>query len=306
MARADVVWDDGTRELFILRGDPPPAETLITSDRDAEWRLLRALHDAGALAVPEPRFYEGAEEHLGTKCIVMEAVGAPTLQRLLDEADDAAQFTDGFVDAMAKVHSVALDVLPDHMARPASWDEYMDARIGVWSATDATLPDSNPVLRYVAAWLRAHRPPPCPLVLVHGDFQPSNVLLHEERGHVFVDWEFARVGDPREDLGYYLTYANVIGPDLYTPDPEAFLARYRAQTGLTAEQVNPATVGYFSLISTISTISTIMQSVAGMGLGEQGGTMVTYNINAVSYLEDQWLALCDKLGAAIPLTGGRR
>jgi aminoglycoside phosphotransferase (APT) family kinase protein len=268
--------------------------------------VLRALHASDAIAVPEPHYYKGSEEHLGTRCIVMEAIDAPTLQRHLDAADDVAQFVEGFVDTMAALHAVDPDVLPGTMVRPASWDEFLDARIAQWTELDASLPDSSPVLRYVAAWLRTHRPPPCPLGLVHGDYQPANLLLDEERGHVVVDWEFARIGDPREDLGYYLTYANLIGPDLYGRDPDAFLARYRARTGLSAEQVNPATVSYFALISTLSTISTIVQSIAGMARGEQGGIMVTYNINAFAYLGDMWLNLCDGLSTAIPRPGGRR
>src|SRR5262249_3579775 len=142
-------------------------------------------------------------------------------------------FAESFVDTLAAIHSVDLAQLPNEMPRPTSWDAYLDEKIALWNATEAALPDSNPVLRYVAAWLRANRPEPCRLVLVHGDPQPSNILVEGGGGHVVVDWEFARIGDPREDLGYYLSYSQAVGPSLYAPDPESFLARYREQTGLT-------------------------------------------------------------------------
>jgi aminoglycoside phosphotransferase len=41
-------------------------------------------------------------------------------------------------------------------------------------------------------------------VLVHGDFGPNNVLLHPESFAVtaLLDWEFAHLGDPIEDLAW--------------------------------------------------------------------------------------------------------
>ena len=60
------------------------------------------------------------------------------------------------------------------------------------------------------------------------------------------DWEFGRIGDPREDLGYYSHLP--VPPNLYEADPQGFLARYRERTGLTEEQVNPQTVSYFYVL----------------------------------------------------------
>ena len=42
-----------------------------------------------------------------------------------------------------------------------------------------------------------------PLALVHGDCQPSNVLVADGADPLVIDWEFAHIGDPREDIGYY-------------------------------------------------------------------------------------------------------
>ncbi|HKE74450.1 MAG TPA: phosphotransferase family protein [Acidimicrobiales bacterium] len=304
MARACVVWDDGTTETLVLRGDPPPAETLIDSDRDAEWRLLQALHATGGVAVPEPRWYEANGTHLGTKCIVMEGCPGPQMHSTLTESEDLRPAADEFVDTLATIHAVDLASLPGEMPRPTDWASYLDDKIRLWTDTEAGLPDCNPVLRYVAAWLRANRPPEAPLVLVHGDPQPSNIVLDERRGHVVVDWEFARIGDPREDLGYYLSYSQSVGPSLYSFDPEAFLARYRRRTGLSAAQVNQATVGYFSLIATLSTMATIMNGVAAMAGGATGGTMVTYNINAIGYMNSKWLETSEALTE--PLAALRR
>lgn len=295
MARASVEWDDGEQEVLVLRGDPPPEETLMSSDRDAEWRLLQALHAAGQVAVPRPRYYEGSWAHLGTKCIVMEASPGLQMHAVIVQQDDLGESADQFVDTLARIHAVDLHRLPAEMERPPAWDAYLDERIRRWTDAEASAPASDPVIRYVAAWLRANRPPEAPLTLVHGDAQPSNILLDDDRGHVVVDWEFARIGDPREDLGYYLSYSDAVGPSLYSRDPEAFLARYRERTGLSELQVNQATVAYFSLVATLPTVARIIDGVGAMAAGAAGGAMITYGINSIAHVHSSWLAACEQL-----------
>ncbi len=39
-------------------------------------------------------------------------------------------------------------------------------------------------------------------VLVHGDFGPQNVLIQDDRITALLDWEFAHIGQPVEDLAW--------------------------------------------------------------------------------------------------------
>src|SRR4051794_24257674 len=87
-AVADVRWDDGAGERFVLRGDPPPGDGVFVSDRDAEWALLQALAGSGAVPVARPRWYDATGEHLGTKCIVFDHVQGRNLQDVLATAPD--------------------------------------------------------------------------------------------------------------------------------------------------------------------------------------------------------------------------
>src|ERR1700689_1650638 len=48
-ALATVRWADGSQESFVLRSDPPPDTGVFDSDRDSEWRLLKAI--SGKLAI---------------------------------------------------------------------------------------------------------------------------------------------------------------------------------------------------------------------------------------------------------------
>jgi thiamine kinase-like enzyme len=131
-----------------------------------------------------------------------------------------------------------------------------------------------------------------PLVLVHGDCQPGNVLVAEGRDPVIIDWEFAHVGDPREDLGYYSK--SPVVPSLYRADPEAFLAQYRELTGLSESQVNIEVIDYFFILGMAHLLSQIIEAAAALTMGKGRGVMASFLINSVSYFYEQYLEICSQ------------
>jgi aminoglycoside phosphotransferase (APT) family kinase protein len=329
IARARVRWRDGTEETFILRGDPPPGGGVFASDRDAEWELLRALPSATPVSTPVStpvtRWYDGSGEYLGSKAIVMDCAQARSLQESLARAGDVSPLADLFVDTFAAVHGTRLDRLPARMPHPPDWAAYLDGVLARYDRMAGEYPSSAPVLAYVTRWARSHRPPPVPLGLVHGDCQPSNVLVGAFGPPLVIDWEFAHIGDPREDLGYYTQIP--LEPNVYWTDPERFLRRYRAATGLTEEQVNPQTVDYFLIIGMALLLEQLLAAAAAIeaqgrpgiaaqgrpGIGAQGrpgilaperpgigaperpGILAPYLVNAISHQHDMFLAICDRL-----------
>lgn len=295
MARAVVEWSDGSRETFVLRGDPPPGKSMMDTDRDSEWALLRSLGDAQAIDMPAARYYDGTGEHLGTKCIVLDFVDGRSLQSHLNDLSPDTGYgnhRNDLVDTMAKVHSIDVDALPESLSRPADWDSYIGSLIDRFRQADRGHAESVPFLRYVAAWLDAHRPPPLPLRLVHSDFQPANIMVDDAGRHLLIDWELAHIGDPREDLGYYNVYSAASGPSLLTADPEGFLARYREQTGFTEATVNMATLVYFSSLAAITVYSQILRGADAMYQGANGGLMTTYTLNALTVGHNNFLSGC--------------
>jgi aminoglycoside phosphotransferase (APT) family kinase protein len=292
-ARARVRWRDGVEETFILRGDPPPGIGVFASDRDAEWDLLRALPAATSVSVPAVRWYDSSGEYLGSKAIVMDCAPAWSLQDEMARADDAGPLTDLFVDTFAAVHRTPLDRLPAAMPHPPDWPAYLDGVLAGYDRIAAEYPSSAPVLRYITWWARAHKPPPVSLGLVHGDCQPSNVLVGSSGPPLVIDWEFAHIGDPREDLGYYTQIP--LEPNVYWADRERFLRRYRAATGLTEEQVNPGVVDYFLIIGMATLLEQLLAAAAAIGAPERPGILAPYLINAISHQHDMFLAICDRL-----------
>ena len=132
----------------------------------------------------------------------------------------------------------------------------------------------------MAAQLAAHRPPPVPLTFVHGDAQPANILVPDQGPVLMIDWEFARIGDPREDLGYYSHLP--VPPNLYQADPPGFLARYRERTGLTREQVNEDTVSYFYVLGMARLLGQMFDATDALARGQSRGVMATYMMNGIS------------------------
>lgn len=295
MARARVEWADGRSELVVLRGDPPPGQAMMETDRDLEWALLAALRDADAVRTPTARHYDHSGEHLGTKCIVIDHVDGQTLQALLNsdvDGRDRARHTVDLVDTLATIHAVEPDRMAPALTAPADWDTYLGGLIDRFRLAEAAHVEADPFLRYVAAWLDANRPPPLPLRLVHGDYQPANLLVGPDGHHHVVDWELAHIGDPREDLGYYNVYAAALGPNLLMEDPEAFLARYRERTGFDEEAVNLQTVAYFSSIAAMTVFGQILAGAAAMALGNNAGIMTTYTLNALMLGHENFMAGC--------------
>jgi aminoglycoside phosphotransferase (APT) family kinase protein len=296
MARADVEWSDGTREALVLRGDPPPGRALIETYRDTELELLAALSASGEVPMPALRHYDATGERLGTKCIVLEFVDGRSLQATLDAVPvgEHRDLRRGLVDTMARIHSIDLDERSLPLPRPTDWSDYLGGLIDRFRQADRDYAESVPFLRYVGAWLDAHRPPALPLRVVHGDFQAANIMVDATGELLMIDWELAHIGDPREDLGYYNVYSSASGPNqnLFLADPEGFLARYRERTGFSEEAVNMATMVYFSALAAIALYARMLAATAALARGTNAGLMTTYNINALTIGHGNFIAGC--------------
>jgi aminoglycoside phosphotransferase (APT) family kinase protein len=295
MAKALVEWSDGRTQHLVLRGDPPPGKAMMETDRDLEWSLLNTLGATGAVPMPAALHYDGTGDQLGTKCIVIEHVDGPSLQAVLDrdpEGRDHARHLVDLVDTMATVHAVTPDRVSAALDVPTDWDTYLGGLIDRFRQAEAGHVESNPFLRYVAAWLDSHRPPPLPLRLVHSDFQPANIMVAADGSHLMIDWELSHIGDPREDLGYYNVYSSASGPNLFMTDPEGFLARYRERTGFGEDTVNMATMAYFSSLAAVTVYSQILAGAGAMAQGLNGGLMTTYTMNALSIGHSNFMAGC--------------
>jgi len=291
------VWvEDATGHRgYVVRSDPPPGQSIIDTDRAQEWAVLSALYESGCVPLPPPRWFDATGDELGSPAIVMDLIESESLlskarREVSDEPDLA--MADQLGATAAAVHTFDVAVLPDHLDRPTSWDDYIDQRIRRWVEAEQAHVSSDPVMRYVASWLRDNKPPPMPFGLVHGDFQMANVLVDRNGDYVLIDWELTHIGDPREDLGW-----GVLGLALQAPevvlDDDAFYASYRERTGFTEEQVNPATVAYFTVLGADNVFLSVMEQLAGVATGATTAMMVAYMSNAVVGMHGEFMKAID-------------
>jgi aminoglycoside phosphotransferase (APT) family kinase protein len=293
-ALATVQWGDGNEETFVLRADPPPDTGVFESDRDEEFRLLRSLHGRLSMNTPNVRWYDGTGEWFGQKCLIVDFfAGRPLPEVVADEGIGPA--TEIFVDTIARVHTSPLDVLPAEIERPRDWASYVDGLVDLLGRLDGDVCDANPAVHYAAATLRRHRPPEVPLTIVHGDCQPANILVPKSGEVLMFDWEFGRIGDPREDLGYYSHLP--VPPNLYEADPEGFLARYRERTGFTEEQVNPETVSYFYVLGMARLLGQMFVGADALAQGRPRGVMATYMMNGTAATTRAFVDIARRLAA---------
>jgi aminoglycoside phosphotransferase (APT) family kinase protein len=279
----------------VLRSDTPPDTGVFVSDRDDEWRLLRAIRGKLPVHTPAARWYDATGEYFGAKCLIVDFFQGRPLSDIAQSPDELPRAAGIFVDTLAEVHRTPLPVLPSELHRPADWDSYIAGLVEHLSRLDSSVADSNPALHYTAAQLRAHRPPPVPLGFVHGDAQPANILVPEEGPVLTIDWEFGRIGDPRDDLGYYSHLP--VPPNLYQADPQGFLARYRERTGLSEEQVKEDTESYFYVLGMARLLGQMFEAADALAQGRSRGVMATYMMNGTSATTREFVAVARRLAS---------
>ena len=287
---AQIRLSDGLEQKLVLRSDPPSGHGVFDSDRDDEWPLLLSLWEVDAVDIARPRFYDATGEWLGSKTIVMDHVEGSPLQQMLGPDADIGATRSIFLNIAASLQRIPLSALPKAMDRPDDWDTYIDGAIEIYDRAERELRDSNPVVRYVAGWLRGNRPPPVALAVVHGDFQPGNILIGDGHSPVVIDWEFARIGDPREDIGYYS--GSPLPNSLYSADPQAFLDEYRALTGFTEEQVNPEVMDYFFILGMAELFAQMLQGADTLTRGNRAGIMAPFLVNSLCYFQERYFGIC--------------
>jgi len=213
--------DTGGRELIVRRA----AASTIHKDTlslEQEFEVLRAAHEAG-VKVPEPIAYLGDLE--GREAFVMERVSGETIGRRVVRNPPEGLGVE-LAEELAKIHSIPPERLP--FLRSGDMVERFYAELD-------SVHEPHPAIEYGLWWVRERIGEPEELVVTHGDWRIGNLAV-DERGLVSVlDWEFAHLADPREDVAWPLVRAWRFGADERhvggVADLDPYLARYDELTG---------------------------------------------------------------------------
>jgi 5-methylthioribose kinase len=166
-------------------------ERIVRESLGMQW-LARLLPPG---AVPQLVF-EDAEHHL----LAMTAVPEPhrNWKTMLLEGRLEPAHVEQFAALLAAIHAARS---PDAAGVFADTSFFESLRLEPYYAyTAAQVPAAAPFLHALIEETRRTR-----VSLVHGDFSPKNILVHEDR-LVLLDHEVIHFGDPAFDLGFSLTH----------------------------------------------------------------------------------------------------
>lgn len=222
---------------YVIRRDIGENAGLDTSCHliHREYPVIRAAYEQG---FPAPEALWVDTEHTllpGGHFIVMRRAPGKVAGNFFGaQTEIPHDLADILADKMAQLHNIPplreLGALTDTI-QPELWDmplgkcvEYYIRNWYEFYLRERNTP--SPALVALYGWLLDNIPESVGTPrLIHGDIGFHNFLLHEGKMSALVDWEFAHIGDPAEELGYVKV---TVGNSL---DWDRFMRRYQAAGG---------------------------------------------------------------------------
>ena len=225
--------DSDGRELLIRRAAGGVIHQ-ATLSLEHEFEVLRAAHEAG-VKVPEPIAYLGEVE--GREAFVMERIHGETIGRRIVKSPPPGLDVQ-LAEELAKIHAIPPERLP--------FLEPGDAIARFYDELDS-VGEPHPAIELGLHWVKERLPTHREPVVVHGDWRIGNIAVDEQGIVAVLDWEFAHLADPVEDLAWPLVRAWRFGADDKhlggVGDLDRYLDRYAELTGARGDARGAARLG---------------------------------------------------------------
>ena len=161
---------DGIRRALILRTGPPDD---VHAGMELEASVQQRAAAAGA-PVPHILAADNSPAALGNPYLICDAIGGETIVRRIHRfLDDAGR------ERLLQQCAQALAAI--HRADPEGIGLTEADQLGEWRDRLDEMGDTTATFEWAFRWLAAHRPPPSPRVLVHGDFRMGNLIVDDSR-----------------------------------------------------------------------------------------------------------------------------
>lgn len=245
----------GRHQLVLLRqlGGKINADAL---DLSREYGVMQAAY---AASVPTPRPYWLVPDLLGRPAALVQRMEGETIgRRIVKEPTLAAarkQLPTQMGTALAAIHAIDLKSsgLLELLPQPAAGRTPAQTYIAQIEADLDRIGEPHPAIELCLRWLRRNElPPPAQLVLVHGDYRLGNLLVTPDGLNGVLDWEFAHIGDPHEDLMWGMIRDWRFGVDQLRysgiSQPEPFFEAYAAYGGF---QPSPTAARYWEVMGNL-------------------------------------------------------
>ena len=223
---------ENTRSLpkhLILRADA--SATFGGASVTDEYRLIKTLYAHG-VRVPQPIAVEETGSVFGSKFMLVEQAPGISIGHMYKLPARNAAVCRDVAQQLAAMHRIPVAAFGelDHRSGRSSDKALAWIEEGVAAWTPLEMP--SPCFTLAFEWLRrnAKLNDRAPRALVHGDVHLANMLVHENRISAILDWEFAHIGNPAYDLGYF--YDQAVALDSW----EEFLKSYGEAGGIVPDQ----------------------------------------------------------------------
>ncbi len=195
----DVRTADGNIHEYFLRHDPRAVVVGVephTIDREAD--VYRAIAPIPVLA---PRLIA---DNKALRAILTErAHGIAEFRHSTDSVAKQA-VTTAFMTNLAALHRYDARQIDLDGGGNGRIIDHVKRDVAIWRTMYEEVGKPDPLLDLAFGWLDANMPnPDGPVVLVHGDAGPGNFLFDHDQLTALIDWEFAHLGDPLEDIAWF-------------------------------------------------------------------------------------------------------
>lgn len=197
---------DGTPHQFVLRRDLPTQMWEGALTRDQEFRVMRAAYDSGVTCA-RVRWSCEDKTVLGSAFFIMDYVPGESIGRRVITAPDLAEarqrLPEQIAHELAKIHAIDINAHGlDFLPRPPAGQSPAQAVVTSTYALLDELGVHNAAFEVALRWAQQHLPPTHDITFIHGDCRIGNLLVGPQGLTAVIDWEFAHIGDPLEELGY--------------------------------------------------------------------------------------------------------
>jgi aminoglycoside phosphotransferase (APT) family kinase protein len=237
-----------------------------------EYRLLKILYEHGA-QVPKPIGVEKSGAVFGSPFLLVEKRPGRSIGHMFMLPPPNRFTARDIATQLAKIHSIPADAFGSITAgADTTTKEHALAWIDQSCASWKALNTPGALLETSFRWLRANvdryegrR------ALVHGDYGLNNMLIDNGQMSAVLDWEFAHIGNPAYDLGYFRFQAEALGAW------DEFLCAYAAAGGAVPDAMQ---LDYANLLAETRLTVMTRQAEAAYNAGVPQG--IAGAINAAS------------------------
>jgi aminoglycoside phosphotransferase (APT) family kinase protein len=249
------------REGLVARLEPEEYVMFPDYDVATQAKVLQLLEHTD-VPVPTVRWLETDESVVGVPFYVMTKVEGriPTdnppmhdegwIAEETTEPEREAIWWNG-LEAMCAVHRLDWKKLGfELLAEPARGETALDQQLGYWQdyfrwGMDAS---RHPDIVQALDYLEANKPKEQPVALCWGDSRLANQIFDGVDCVAVLDWEMARLGDPVQDLAWWLASDRCFSEGLELerlpgfPGKNATISRWEQSTGRKADHFDYYTI----------------------------------------------------------------